>query len=138
MPKERVRDCLFAPGGGRFSSLKFIPHHNILQPAAHCADVFTTVSRITAYEAEYILKRKPNGVVPNGLNTEVSSETRIPEPPCASKAKINNNNFIRGHFYGHYDFNGVTRCTCLRLDGVDILVESLAYLNYQLQKSGHT
>lgn len=27
--------------------------------SAHCADVFTTVSHITAYEAEYLLKRKP-------------------------------------------------------------------------------
>jgi glycogen(starch) synthase len=27
--------------------------------AAHCADVFTTVSHITAYESEHLLKRKP-------------------------------------------------------------------------------
>lgn len=27
--------------------------------AAHCADVFTTVSHITAFEAEHLLKRKP-------------------------------------------------------------------------------
>ena len=27
--------------------------------AAHCADVFTTVSKITAYEAEWLLKRQP-------------------------------------------------------------------------------
>ncbi len=27
--------------------------------AAHCAHVFTTVSQITAIEAEYLLKRKP-------------------------------------------------------------------------------
>ena len=31
----------------------------IERAAAHCADVFTTVSHITAYEAEYLLKRKP-------------------------------------------------------------------------------
>ena len=36
--------------------------------AAHCADVFTTVSHITAYEAENLLKRKPDGVLPNGLD----------------------------------------------------------------------
>ncbi len=36
--------------------------------AAHCADVFTTVSHITAFEAEHLLKRKPDGVLPNGLN----------------------------------------------------------------------
>ncbi|KAJ7432267.1 YLR258Wp-like protein [Mycena galericulata] len=40
----------------------------IERSATHCADVFTTVSHITAYEAEHLLKRKPDGVVPNGLN----------------------------------------------------------------------
>lgn len=27
--------------------------------AAHCAHVFTTVSRITSYEAEFLLRKKP-------------------------------------------------------------------------------
>ena len=40
----------------------------IERSATHCADVFTTVSHITAYEAEHLLKRKPDGVLPNGLN----------------------------------------------------------------------
>ena len=31
----------------------------IERAAAHCADVFTTVSNITAYESEFLLKRKP-------------------------------------------------------------------------------
>jgi len=31
----------------------------IERAAAHCADVFTTVSQITAYEAEHLLQRKP-------------------------------------------------------------------------------
>jgi glycogen(starch) synthase len=30
--------------------------------ATHCATVFTTVSHITAYEAEHLLKRKPGTV----------------------------------------------------------------------------
>lgn len=36
--------------------------------AAHSADVFTTVSHVTAFEAEHLIKRKPDGVLPNGLN----------------------------------------------------------------------
>ena len=40
----------------------------IERSATHSADVFTTVSDITAYEAEHLLKRKPDGVLPNGLN----------------------------------------------------------------------
>ena len=31
----------------------------IERAATHCADVFTTVSHITAYESEWLLKRKP-------------------------------------------------------------------------------
>jgi glycogen(starch) synthase len=31
----------------------------IERAASHCADVFTTVSHITAYESEHLLKRKP-------------------------------------------------------------------------------
>uniref|UniRef100_A0A672GCK8 Glycogen [starch] synthase n=1 Tax=Salarias fasciatus TaxID=181472 RepID=A0A672GCK8_SALFA len=38
--------------------------------AAHCAHVFTTVSQITAIEAEHLLKRKPDIVTPNGLNVK--------------------------------------------------------------------
>lgn len=40
----------------------------IERAAAHCADVFTTVSHITAYEAEHLLKRKP-GMSPPRLKT---------------------------------------------------------------------
>jgi glycogen(starch) synthase len=34
----------------------------IERAAAHCADVFTTVSHITAFESEWLLKRKPGKV----------------------------------------------------------------------------
>jgi glycogen(starch) synthase len=33
----------------------------IERSATHCADVFTTVSHITAFESEHLLKRKPGG-----------------------------------------------------------------------------
>lgn len=35
--------------------------------AAHLATVFTTVSQITSYEAEHLLKKKPDVITPNGL-----------------------------------------------------------------------
>jgi glycogen(starch) synthase len=34
--------------------------------SAHCAHVFTTVSDITAMEAEHLLKRKCDVILPNG------------------------------------------------------------------------
>lgn len=41
----------------------------IERAAAHCADVFTTVSHITAYESEHLLKRKPGGFSPFPFHT---------------------------------------------------------------------
>lgn len=75
----------------------------IERSAAHCADVFTTVSHITAYEAEHLLKRKPDGVLPNGLNVvKFQAMHEFQNLHAKSKEKINE--FVRGHFYGHYDF----------------------------------
>ncbi|KAG8903419.1 hypothetical protein FRB99_003314 [Tulasnella sp. 403] len=76
----------------------------IERAATHSADVFTTVSHITAYESEHLLKRKPDGVLPNGLNVvKFSAMHEFQNLHAMSKAKIND--FIRGHFYGHYDFD---------------------------------
>ncbi|SPC61101.1 probable glycogen synthase [Ustilago sp. UG-2017b] len=110
--------------------------------AAHCADVFTTVSHITAYESEHLLKRKPDGVLPNGLNVvKFSAMHEFQNLHAVSKAKINE--FVKGHFYGHYDFdleNTLYFFTAGRYEyrnkGVDMFIESLARLNYKLQKSG--
>ncbi|KAL5512370.1 GSY1 [Sanghuangporus baumii] len=116
----------------------------IERSAAHCADVFTTVSHITAYEAEHLLKRKPDGVVPNGLNVvKFQAMHEFQNLHARAKAKINE--FIRGHFYGHYDFdidNTLYMFTAGRYEyrnkGVDMFIESLARLNYRLQKAGST
>ncbi|OUM63685.1 glycosyltransferase family 3 protein, partial [Piromyces sp. E2] len=109
--------------------------------AAHCADVFTTVSHITAYESEWLLKRKPDGVLPNGLNVvKFSAIHEFQNLHAKAKEKINE--FIRGHFYGHFDFdldNTLYFFTAGRYEyrnkGVDMYIESLARLNYKLKKS---
>ncbi|KAM0754350.1 glycogen synthase [Meredithblackwellia eburnea MCA 4105] len=114
----------------------------IERSAAHCADVFTTVSHITAYESEHLLKRKPDGVLPNGLNvTKFSAMHEFQNLHQVSKQKISD--FIRGHFYGHYDFdldNTLYFFTAGRYEyrnkGVDMFIESLARLNYRLQQMG--
>ncbi|KAK9466081.1 glycogen synthase [Lipomyces arxii] len=111
----------------------------IERAAAHSADVFTTVSHITAYESEHLLKRKPDGVLPNGLNVvKFSAVHEFQNLHQVSKAKIND--FIRGHFYGHYDFdldNTLYFFTAGRYEyrnkGVDMFIESLARLNHRLK-----
>ncbi|KAI9228454.1 MAG: glycogen synthase [Piptocephalis tieghemiana] len=107
--------------------------------AAHCAHVFTTVSHITAYEAEHLLKRKPDGVLPNGLNVvKFSAVHEFQNLHAVSKERIHD--FVRGHFYGHYDFdldNTLYFFTAGRYEfrnkGVDMLLEALARLNAKLQ-----
>lgn len=114
----------------------------IERSAAHCADVFTTVSHITAFESEHLLKRKPDGVLPNGLNVvKFSAMHEFQNMHAISKQKIND--FVRGHFYGHYDFdleNTIYMFTAGRYEfrnkGVDMFIESLARLNHRLQVSG--
>ncbi|CAO1630663.1 unnamed protein product [Sympodiomycopsis kandeliae] len=114
----------------------------IERAAAHCADVFTTVSHITAYESEHLLKRKPDGVLPNGLNVvKFSAMHEFQNLHAQAKNKISE--FIKGHFYGHYDFdldNTLYFFTAGRYEyrnkGVDMFIESLARLNYKLQKAG--
>lgn len=77
-----------------------IYHRYCLERAsAHCADVFTTVSHITAYEAEHLLGRKPDGVLPNGLNVvKFSALHEFQNLHAANKSKIHS--FVQGHFYG--------------------------------------
>ncbi|KDQ08558.1 glycosyltransferase family 3 protein [Botryobasidium botryosum FD-172 SS1] len=111
----------------------------IERSSAHCADVFTTVSHITAYESEHLLKRKPDGVLPNGLNVvKFQAMHEFQNLHAQSKSKIND--FIRGHFYGQIDFdldNTLYMFTAGRYEyrnkGVDMFIESLARLNYRLQ-----
>lgn len=114
----------------------------IERAAAHAADVFTTVSHITAYESEHLLKRKPDGVLPNGLNVKkFSAMHEFQNLHQQSKEKIHD--FVRGHFYGHNDFepdNTLYFFTAGRYEyrnkGVDMFIESLARLNHRLKVSG--
>jgi glycogen(starch) synthase len=110
--------------------------------ATHLADVFTTVSHITAYEAEHLLKRKPDGVLPNGLNVvKFQAVHEFQNLHAMKKEKINE--FIKGHFYGNYDFDldntlyfFIAGRYEFRNKGCDFFIESLARLNHRLKESG--
>lgn len=114
----------------------------IERAATHSADVFTTVSHITAFESEHLLKRKPDGVLPNGLNVKkFSAVHEFQNLHSVQKEKIHE--FVRGHFYGHLDFdleNTLYFFTAGRYEyrnkGVDMFIESLARLNHRLKTTG--
>eukprot|EP00795_Rhopilema_esculentum_P003714 gene3714-14987_t len=111
----------------------------IERAAVHCAHVFTTVSHITADEAEHLLKKRPDCITPNGLNIiKYVALHEFQNMHAVYKDKIHD--FVRGHFYGHYDFDldkTVYFFTAGRYEysnkGADLFLESLARLNYMLK-----
>lgn len=111
--------------------------------ASHLCHVFTTVSEITGLEAEHLLKRKPDFITPNGLNVKkFSALHEFQNLHAVSKDKIHE--FVRGHFYGHYDFD-LDKTLYFFIagryefgnKGADIFIEALSRLNHYL-KSSHS
>ena len=60
------------------------------------------MSEITGVESEYLVKRKPDVITPNGLNVTRDLH-EFQNLHATAKGKINE--FVRGHFYGHLDFD---------------------------------
>uniref|UniRef100_A0AAV2IYU1 Glycogen [starch] synthase n=1 Tax=Knipowitschia caucasica TaxID=637954 RepID=A0AAV2IYU1_KNICA len=117
-----------------------IYHRYCLERAAvHCAHVFTTVSQITAVEAGHMLHRKADVVTPNGLNVKkFSAVHEFQNLHATSKTRIQE--FVRGHFYGHLDFDldktlffFIAGRYEFSNKGADIFLESLSRLNYLLR-----
>lgn len=111
----------------------------IERAATHLAHTFTTVSDITGYEAEHLLKRKPDVITPNGLNVKkFSAIHEFQNLHAIAKEKINE--FTRGHFYGHFDFD-LDKTLYMFIagryefgnKGADVFIESLARLNHYLK-----
>lgn len=114
----------------------------IERAAAHSAHVFTTVSEITSLEAENLLKRKPDIITPNGLNVKkFSALHEFQNLHALAKEKIHD--FVRGHFYGHYDFDldkTIYLFVAGRYEfsnkGADLFIEALSRLNHFLKSAG--
>ncbi|KAK0413553.1 hypothetical protein QR680_006867 [Steinernema hermaphroditum] len=126
----------------RESGERGIYHRHCLERAAvHVTHVFTTVSDITGLESEHLLKRKPDLIAPNGLN--VLKFTAIHEfQNLHENAKQQIHDFVRGHFYGHLNFDldkTIYMFTAGRYEftnkGGDLFIESLARLNHILKSS---
>ncbi|VDN57111.1 unnamed protein product [Dracunculus medinensis] len=111
----------------------------IERAAVNMAHIFTTVSAITGHEAKHLLKREPDIITPNGLNViKFAALHEFQNLHQISKEKIND--FIRGHFYGHYDFDlnkTIYIFTAGRYEfmnkGGDFFIEALARLNHLLK-----
>jgi glycogen(starch) synthase len=123
------------------ASIRGIHHrHRIEALAAGVAKIFTTVSDITGYEAEQILKKKPDRITPNGLRLDRSVALHeFQNRHALYKAKIND--FITGHFYGYFDFDLDNTLYCFTAGryeyynkGVDLFIDALAELNKKLKE----
>ncbi|NOR85744.1 hypothetical protein GQ473_06520 [archaeon] len=106
------------------------------------ADVFTTVSKTTAREAEYLLGVKPEVILSNGL-----SMATYPSMEDLSyvhkKYKMKITNFLRAYFRPFYDVNLVDPRIMFisgryeyHNKGADMFTESLGRLNQKLKDEG--
>ncbi|MBI5388752.1 glycosyltransferase [Candidatus Woesearchaeota archaeon] len=108
------------------------------------ADIFTTVSEITALEAEKIIGRKPEVLVLNGLDIEkfpTVEELAIKHVTCREKIK----EFLTFHFFPYYTFEidqtlilFIVARNEFRNKGIDVFVRSLEMLNEKLKAEGST
>jgi len=108
--------------------------------SAQNADVFTTVSEITAVEAEKILGRKPEVLVLNGIDMSkfpTIEETSIKHITCREKIR----EFLTFYFFPHYDFPlehnlifFLSGRNEFKNKGIDVYIKSLAKLNEQMKK----
>ena len=115
------------------------PRFQIEKAAAHACTVFTTVSEVTAREAEQLLGRRPDAILPNGLNIQrFMAMHEFQNLHRQFKERIHE--FVMGHFFPSYTFdldNTIYLFTAGRYEyrnkGLDMYIEAMARLNQRLK-----
>ncbi len=118
------------------------PQARIERNAANAAHICSTVSEITAKECIYFLGRKPEVILPNGLNIErFSILHEVQNIHQQFKEEIHQ--FVIAHFFQHYTFdldNTLYFFTSGRYEyhnkGFDLTLEALNKLNKKLIEEG--
>jgi len=111
----------------------------IERAAAHAATVFTTVSEVTDREAQQLLGRKADVILPNGLNIQrFAAPHEFQHLHAQYKERIHA--FVTGHFFPSYTFdldNTIYLFTSGRYEyrnkGMDLFIEALHRLNWRLK-----
>ena len=102
--------------------------------------MFTTVSEVTDAEAEQLLGRKADAIVPNGLNIQrFSALHEFQNLHQTYKERINE--FVMGHFFPNYTFD-LDRTLYFvtsgryeyRNKGFDLFIEAMFRLNQRLKQ----
>jgi glycogen synthase len=107
---------------------------------AQKADVMTTVSEVTARECKHLLKRKPEVILPNGLNIQrFEALHEFQNIHVQFKEKIHQ--FVMAHFFQSYSFDLEKTLYFLtsgryefKNKGFDLTLEALCRLNQKLKK----
>ena len=116
--------------------------HKIESAAAHGAQVFTTVSDVTAQECAHLIHRRVDMVLPNGLNIQrFAALHEFQNLHRQYKGMIHR--FTMGHFFPSYPFDldkTLYFFTAGRYEyrnkGMDLTIEALARLNHMMQREG--
>lgn len=112
--------------------------HQVEKMAAHNSSVFTTVSKNTAQEAEAVLDREPDKVLPNGFNVEeFPSLEELSYQHKEKKKKMKE--FLRAYFEPYYDLDLENDPRILFISGryefhnkgLDVFIDALGELNEQ-------
>ncbi len=119
-----------------------VAQHQLERAAAHGAHSFTTVSAVTGEECIHLLGRKPDDLLPNGLNIQrFTALHEFQNLHAGYKKEIHQ--FTMGHFFPSYTFDldkTLYFFTSGRFEfrnkGMDLTIESLARLNHWLQAAG--
>ena len=137
---SELYDYLGSIDGGAVATTHGFGHRHALEGAAAAsADVFTTVSGITALEAQQFLGRKPDTLLPNGLNVErFAAPHEFQVLHRESKQQIHE--FVTGHFFPSYTFD-LDRTLYVftagryeyRNKGLDVFIEALYELNRRMK-----
>lgn len=113
----------------------------IERAASHGAHIFTTVSDVTARECEFLIGRKPEVVLPNGLNIKkFAASHELQNLHAKSKDEIHK--FVMGHFFQSYSFDldkTLYFFTSGRYEyrnkGFDLTLEALSRLNWRMKQA---
>ena len=116
------------------------PSVNIERAAAHGAHIFTTVSEVTALECVSLIGRKPEAILPNGINIK-RFEAMHEFQNLHLKYKEQIHEFVMGHFFPSYSFDlqkTLYFFTSGRFEfhnkGFNLTLEALARLNWKLKQ----
>jgi glycogen(starch) synthase len=134
---DRIPQANWQEAARRFNMAQSV---GLERTAAHACHAFTTVSEITAHECEHLLGRKPDVLVPNGLNIErFVALHEFQNYHRLYKEKLHE--FVTGYFFPSYSFDldrTLYYFTSGRYEysnkGFDLTIEALARLNWRMKQ----